>query len=254
MSRPHGTMRDGAGAAPAAVVFDADGVLVDTEPAWAAARADLFARHGRRFGPGDGRRTLGTGVAGTGEVLAGLLGAPERADALAAELLDLLLEHVRARPPVALPGAAGLVGELRGRTPLAVASNAPRALLDTTLGAAGLAGLADVVVAADEVARPKPSPDLYVEALRRLGAPAAASVAVEDSPAGAASARAAGMWVIGVPSAPGVRLPADEVAGSLRDASVRRRLGLPGGSEPEPAAPVASRRAAARRSPSRPAA
>ncbi len=238
----------------AAVVFDADGVLVDSEPAWAAARADLFARHGRRFGPGDVRRALGTGVAGTGELLAGLLGAPERVDALAAELLELLLEQVRARPPVALPGAAGLIGELRGRTPLAVASNAPRALLDTTLGATGLAGLADVVVAADEVARPKPAPDLYVEALRRLGAPAAASVAVEDSPAGATSARAAGMWVIGVPSSAGVRLPADELAGSLRDASLRRRLGLPAGPGPEPVPPVASRRRAASGSRPRPAA
>jgi len=209
-----------------AVVFDADGVLVDTEPAWVAARTALFARHGRAFGPGESRDTLGTGVDGTGELLGALLGWPALAGELGDELLALLLEQVAGGRVRALPGAAALVRELRGRLGIAVASNSPRVLLDQTLQAAGLAGGFDVIVAADEVPHAKPAPDLYLSAVERLGARTAESVAVEDSPAGVASARAAGLHVIAIGSAPGLDMAAHEVAASLDDQVVRRRLGL----------------------------
>lgn len=218
----------GAGSVPAAVVFDADGVLVDSEPAWRAARAALYARHGREFGAAEERATHGTGVAGSGERLAALLQRPARAGALAGELLELLLERAAAGPVRALDGAAELLAELRGRTPVAIASNAPRALLDATLASSGLAGIADAVVAADEVAAPKPAPDVYLAAADRLGVPARRSVAVEDSPAGVAAARAAGMRVVGLRAPGGAALDgAHEVVRSLREGTLRRRLGLP---------------------------
>ena len=211
---------------PAAVVFDADGVLVDTEPAWVAARGALFERHDRRFGAQDERRTLGTGVAGTAQALAGLLGDPGRAQDLAEELLELLLDAVAAVPPRPLPGAQQLLARLRGRLPVAVASNSPRVLLSQTLTRSGLDGLFDVVLGADEVPNPKPAPDLYATAVERLGSAPATSIAVEDSPAGIASARAAGLVVIGIRSRRDVSLDADEIAGALDDPRVAARLGL----------------------------
>jgi HAD superfamily hydrolase (TIGR01509 family) len=214
------------------VVFDADGVLVDTEPAWVAARRALFERHGLAFGPAEERRTLGTGVAGTGQVLSALLGQPGRADGLSEDLLDLLLDEISKAPSAALPGALHLLGALRGRLPVAVASNSPRILLSKTLEEAGLDGLFDVVLGADDVLNPKPAPDLYATAVQRLGTEPADSMAVEDAPAGVEAARAAGLMVIGIRSRPDVSLDADKVADSLSDPRFPAWLGLIGGGSP----------------------
>jgi HAD superfamily hydrolase (TIGR01509 family) len=141
-----------------------------------------------------------------------------------------LLELVERRlleDAVAFPGAAELVRETRALYPVAVASNTPGRLLRGALACAGMASLFEVVVAADEVAEPKPSPDVYLRACDLLGAEPTRSIALEDSPTGVAAARAAGMFVIGVPSFPGVTLDAaDIVAASLVDATVRGALGL----------------------------
>lgn len=210
------------------MVFDADGVLVDTEPAWVAARRALFERHGLRFGPEEERRTLGTGVGGTAQQLSALLGQPARTEGLSRELLDLLLDETSRVAPRALPGAAWLLDELHGQLPLAVASNSPRVLLSKTLQEAGLDGRFDVVLGADEVFNPKPAPDLYATAVQRLGTEPADSVAVEDAPAGVEAARAAGLVVIGIRSRPDISLDADEVADSLSDPRVPGWLGLTG--------------------------
>ncbi|MDQ6779446.1 MAG: HAD family phosphatase [Actinomycetota bacterium] len=212
---------------PAAVVFDADGVLVDTEPAWAAARGALYNRYGMAFGERQHRQTLGTGLAGTSQALSGLLGMSKRAGELHEELLSLLLAEVSKHPPRPLPGALELVHELRGRLPIAVASNSPRVLLDMSLAAALLAGLFDVVLGVDEVAHAKPAPDLYLTAARRLGADPKRSVALEDSPAGVAAARDAGLYVIGITSPTHVNSDGDEVIDSLSDPRLRALLGLP---------------------------
>ncbi len=109
----------------AAVVFDADGVLVDTEPAWGRARAALFNQHGREFTEAEDRQTLGTGIAGTSQALSKLLGEPDKDDELRHELLTLLIVEISKNPPHPLPGAVELVDELRGRVPIGVASNSP---------------------------------------------------------------------------------------------------------------------------------
>ncbi|MDQ6805060.1 MAG: HAD family phosphatase [Actinomycetota bacterium] len=211
---------------PAAVVFDADGVLVDTEPAWAAARGALFNQHGEEFGEAEDRQTLGTGLAGTAAALTELLGEPDHEDELRDKLLTLLIAEVSKQPPRPLPGAVELVNELRGRLPIAVASNSPRALLQKSLEAARLDGLFDAVLGVDEVPHAKPAPDLYLAAVMCLGADPKHSVAVEDSPAGVTSARGAGLYVIGIQSLAHVSLKADEVADSLTDPRLRARLGL----------------------------
>jgi HAD superfamily hydrolase (TIGR01509 family) len=117
-------------------------------------------------------------------------------------------------------GARELVAALRGTTPLAVASNSPEPFVRAALDVARLADAFATVVTADQVAEAKPAPDTYLEACRRLDAAPAQSVALEDSPTGVAAARAAGLYVIGVPSLAGVVLDADLVAPSLADPAV----------------------------------
>jgi beta-phosphoglucomutase-like phosphatase (HAD superfamily) len=98
--------------------------------------------------------------------------------------------------------------------------------VELALARSGLDGAFDAIVVGDEVARPKPAPDVYIAVAGALGADPAACVALEDSATGVAAARAAGMRVVGVPSVPGVVLDADVVAGSLEDPAVWSALGL----------------------------
>jgi HAD superfamily hydrolase (TIGR01509 family) len=107
---------------------------------------------------------------------------------------------------------------------MAVASSSPRRLVDAALAAAGLEF--DHVIAGDQVAQPKPAPDLYLEACRLVGVAPADAVALEDSGTGVAAARAAGVYVIGIPSVPGMELGADLLAASLDDIAVHLALGV----------------------------
>jgi len=159
-------------------------------------------------------------------VLERLLEQPGRAEPLGQELLALV-ERLLLEEAKAFPGAEELVRELKERLPVAVASNTPQHLVRGALACAGLAQYFDVVVTSDQVAEPKPSPDVYLRACELLGAAPSRSIALEDSPTGVAAARAAGMFVIGIPSFPGVLLgEADLVGASLTDAQVRQALGL----------------------------
>jgi len=211
---------------PAAVVFDCDGLLLETERCWTRAEEELFRRYGRAFGANEKRALIGTSLFDGSYILERLLEQPGRAGALGQELLDLV-ERRLFEEATAMPGAVDLVLGLMGRAPVAVASNTPERLVRGALACAGVAELFDVVVTADQVAEPKPSPDVYLRACELLGVSPSASIALEDSPTGVAAARAAGMFVLGIPSFPGVVLDgADLVAGSLADDSVRRALGL----------------------------
>jgi beta-phosphoglucomutase-like phosphatase (HAD superfamily) len=107
-----------------------------------------------------------------------------------------------------------------------VASNSLRRLVDLALSGSGLAEAFDAVIAGDEVPNPKPAPDIYLEACRRLGASPDRTVAIEDSPTGAAAARAAGLFVIGIPYLADLAFEADVTARSLDDPAVRTALGL----------------------------
>ncbi|MBA3347018.1 MAG: HAD family phosphatase [Actinobacteria bacterium] len=211
---------------PAAVVFDCDGLLLETESCWTRAEEELFAAYGKDFGDEEKRALIGTSTFAGSQILARLLEQPGRANELGLELLDRV-ERRLLEDAVAFPGAVELVRELRARTPVAVASNTPGRLVRGALACAGVAELFEVVVAADEVAEPKPSPDVYLRACELLGAAPAESIALEDSPTGVAAARGAGMFVIGIPSFPGVTLDdADLVGASLTDPRVRAAVGL----------------------------
>jgi HAD superfamily hydrolase (TIGR01509 family) len=213
---------------PPPVVFDCDGVLLETEPRWTTVETALFASYGRPYGQEEKLQLIGTGLGGTGKQFEAMLEQPGRAAELLAELIELAaVEFARGVEPMS--GAVDLVRELRELArPIAVASNSFHRLVDLALKGSALRDAFDVVVAADDVEHPKPAPDLFLEACRRLGVTASEAVAVEDSPTGVASARAAGMYVIGIPSIDGVRLDeADLVAASLQAPEVREVLGLP---------------------------
>jgi HAD superfamily hydrolase (TIGR01509 family) len=207
-----------------AVIFDCDGLLVETESRWTIAEEELFARYGRTFGMAEKHAILGKSMGVAGLALEPMLGQPGRGMELWDELVGLVEPLMHEAKP--MPGAHELVAALDGR-PLAVASSSPRRLVDAALGAAGLDF--QVTIAGDEVAHPKPAPDLYAEACRRLGVAPAAAVALEDSGTGVASARAAGLFVIGVPGVVGAELAADLLADSLLASPLWTKLGIKSG-------------------------
>ena len=169
---------------------------------------------------------IGTSAYAGSRVLERLLEQPGRAEPLGRELLELV-ERRLLHESTAFPGAEELVLELKSRVPIAVASNTPSRLVRGALACAGMLQHFEVVVTGDQVAEPKPSPDVYLRACELLGAAPTRSVALEDSPTGVAAARAAGMFVIGIPSFPGVLLDeADQVGDSLTHARVRAALDL----------------------------
>jgi HAD superfamily hydrolase (TIGR01509 family) len=206
------------------VVFDCDGVLLDTEAAWTRAETTLFARYGRSYGPEEKRLLIGGSLAATGEALARLLGGDRTVAQLTDELIELATDEF-ARGVEPMPGALRMVDELQGR-PVAVASNSERRLVDLALDGSGLREAFGAVIAGDEVPNPKPAPDIYVEACRRLGVGPEDAVAIEDSPTGAAAARAAGLFVIGIPYLADLVVEADLIGRSLEDPDVRRAIGL----------------------------
>ncbi len=214
--------------APDAVIFDNDGLLLDTESVWTRAERDLFERRGADLTPTDKRELVGTSAAVAGVILERRLGEPGRAARLIEELNDLVVAELE-HGVEAMVGARELLHSLKLQgTPVGLVSNSPLRFVRRSLEIVGFADRFDVVVSAHEVAAPKPAPDPYLEACRRLGVePTPAVIALEDSPTGVAAALAAGLTVIGVPSIEGVTLErAHALAESLLDAVVARRLSL----------------------------
>lgn len=176
-----------------AVIFDMDGLLLDTELIWHRTEVALFQRHGGAFGWDDKMRVIGTDFAFTGRYFAERLGLPpEAGPGLVEEMAAIMRDELR-REVDHRPGAVELVARLRGRTRLALASNSTRDLVDAALATAGVGDAFEVIVTSDDVERPKPAPDLYRLACERLGVSPAEALALEDSASGIAAAKAAGL-------------------------------------------------------------
>ena len=182
-----------------AVVFDLDGVLIDSEERWDRARRQVVAEHGGEWR--DGATTAMQGMSSTEWAL--YLRDELGTDLPLDEIVDLVVGHLldgyHDGLPL-LPGAAAAVRRIGARWPLGLASSANRIVIDAVLASAGLTGAFAATVSSEEVARGKPAPDVYLETARRLGEPAAGCAAVEDSSNGIRSAVAAGMGVIAVPN------------------------------------------------------
>ena len=183
-----------------AVIFDMDGLLLETEDLWHASESELFQRYGAEFTHDDQLALIGTGMAFSAGYYARRLGFPEeRGTELVNEMMAIMHAHVR-QEVATRPGALELVTRLRELgVPLGLASNSPRFLADDALATAGLADAFDAIVTADDVEHPKPAPDIYLMACDRLGVAPAEALALEDSVSGVAAAKAAGLTCIAVP-------------------------------------------------------
>lgn len=183
-----------------AVVFDMDGVLISSEEVWDAVREELTRELGGRWAPRAHTDMMGMSTPEWTGYMHRDLGVPLPPAEIEAVVVRRLIARYRAEPPF-IEGAVEAVRAIAGRgLPLAVASSSTRTLIGAVLEQAGLADAFAVTVSSEEVARGKPAPDVYVEALRRLGVAAADALAVEDSGAGIRSAAAAGMRVVAIPN------------------------------------------------------
>lgn len=206
---------------PAAIVFDLDGVLVDSERVWDEVRQQVVADRGGSW-PAEATTAMqGMSTPEWAAYLAGLIGGGDPGE-LARRVVSAMADRYREHVPL-LPGAVDAVRALAGRWPLAVASSSPPELIRVVLAAAGVADRFRVTVSSEEVARGKPAPDVYLAAAERLGVDPAACIAVEDSANGLRSAAAAGMTVVAVPN-PHFPPPADALA--LARATVGTPAGL----------------------------
>jgi HAD superfamily hydrolase (TIGR01509 family) len=181
-----------------AVVFDLDGVLVDSEPVWEEVRRGLVAERGGHWAPDAQRRLMGMSTPEWARYLSEDLGTGLPPDEVAALVIDRMAARYRENLPL-MPGAVEAVQRLAARWPLALASSAPAVLIEAVLEAAGLRPYFRVTMSTEQVPHGKPAPDIYLAVAARLGMSPSRCAAVEDSSNGLRSAAAAGMRVIAIP-------------------------------------------------------
>lgn len=213
-----------------AVVWDMDGVLVDSEERWDRARKDLVAQTGGAWKDGATHAMLGMSSPEWSAYVRDELGVPLEPAEISSRVVALLLEGYAEGLPL-IPGAVGAVRRVAalGR-PLGLASSSNREVIDLVLREAGLADLFSATVSSEEVPRGKPSPDVYLEALRRLDVEPGRATAIEDSSNGLRAAAAAGMRVVAIPHAafppaPDALALADVVLGGLDELDEAAVLG-----------------------------
>ncbi len=182
-----------------AVVFDLDGVIVDSEHVWDEVRQRLAEERGGRWHDRASRDMMGMSSLEWSRYMHDVIGLAEPPEHINAEVVRRLVAVYREELPL-LPGAVEAVESLAARWPLALASSSNREVIDLVLRSSGLERWFAATVSSEEVARGKPAPDVYLEAARRLDVPAERCAAVEDSENGILSAKAAGMRVVAIPN------------------------------------------------------
>ena len=183
-----------------AVLWDVDGVLIDSEPLHFDNIVGACARHGYAFTEDDCRRALGTSFQDMWRMIPGLSAMGVAYDDLMVELVDAYVERVR--PDMARAPAPELVAELAGRgVPMAAASSSPRRIVDANIAAVGVGVHLTAWLAREDAREGKPAPDLYLEAARRIDCAPADCLVIEDTSTGVAAGKAAGMTVIAWPHA-----------------------------------------------------
>jgi HAD superfamily hydrolase (TIGR01509 family) len=181
-----------------AVVFDMDGVLIDSEPVWERVRRNFVADRGGRWPEDAQDRMMGMSTAEWSAYISEDFGLRLPAPRVAELVIAAMAAEYQAHLPL-LPGAVDAVRDLSARWPLAVASSAPKSLIEAVLDISGLRPAFAAAVSSEEVHRGKPAPDVYLEAAARLRVPPGSCAAVEDSSNGLRAAAAAGCAVIAVP-------------------------------------------------------
>jgi HAD superfamily hydrolase (TIGR01509 family) len=181
-----------------AVVFDLDGVLVDSEPVWEQVRRQVVAEHGGQWLPDAQQRLMGMSTGEWARYLSQDLGVGLPPPAVAATVIERMQARYRQGVPL-MPGAAAAVRRLAARWPLGLASSSPPVLIGAALDGAGLRECFTATLSTEQVSHGKPAPDIYLAVTERLGFAPEACAAVEDSTNGLRSAAAAGLQVIAVP-------------------------------------------------------
>ena len=205
-----------------AVVFDMDGVLIQSEEVWDEVREVYVVERGGRYDAEVQRAMMGMSSTEWSAYLHETAGVPDTPAEINAEVVRRMLAAYESHLPL-IPGAREAVERLAADYRLAVASSSNRPLIDAVLDVAGIAQRFTATVSSEEVARGKPAPDVYVEAARRLGVDPHACAAVEDSHGGIRSAKAAGMRVIAIPNP---TYPPDDEALALADVTLQSLDGL----------------------------
>jgi len=200
----------------AAVVFDLDGVLLDSEQVWDEVREELVKERGGRWHDRAQTEMMGMSSIEWSRYMHDELGVPDPPQEISADVVRRLEEVYRQRLPL-IDGAHEAVERLAARWPLGLASSSNREVIDLVLDLSGLARFFRVTVSSEEVPRGKPEPDVYLEAARGLGVPPERCAAVEDSHNGIRSAKAAGMRVIAIPNQ---HYPPGEEALALADVTL----------------------------------
>ena len=200
-------------------MFDLDGLLLDSESAWDGGRRALAAEHGRPWPEEATAAMMGMSAPEWSAYVRDEIGVPLEPEAISARVVAHMLDAYEDRLPL-LPGAEEAVARMAARWPLALASSSNREVIDRVMATSGWGDVFRTWVSSEEVGRGKPAPDVFLEALRRLGTAAAEAAGVEDSHNGILAARAAGLRVIAVPNhefPPGreALAAADVVLGSL---------------------------------------
>jgi HAD superfamily hydrolase (TIGR01509 family) len=210
----------------AAVIFDLDGVLIDSEGVWDAARREVALEHSGRWSREATLAMIGMSSIEWSAYMHNELGVELAPAAISEEVVTRLEALYRKHLPL-LPGALDTVRRLAGRWPLGLASSANRPIIELVLDLSGLGDRFAATVSSEEVAHGKPAPDVYLEVALRLGVEPAACAAVEDSANGIRSAAAAGMTVVAVPNrefppAAAALALADDVLDSLAELTTDR--------------------------------
>jgi HAD superfamily hydrolase (TIGR01509 family) len=185
----------------AAVIFDLDGVLVDTEIWWDDVRREYATAHGRVWSLDDRASVMGANSRQWSRTMGERLRLDVDPDGIEQDVVDGMVARWAAGPSPLIPGADVVVRRLAETWPLAVASSAHRSVIDAALATTGLRACFRVVVSSDEVRHGKPAPDVYLEAARQLGVEPGDCLVVEDSFNGVLAGRSAGMTVVLVPNA-----------------------------------------------------
>ena len=196
-----------------AVVFDLDGVLLDSEQLWDEVREELARERGGQWSERAQADMMGMSSPEWSRYMHDVVGLAESPGEIAAEVVRRMEARYRERLPL-IPGAREAVERLAARWPLGLASSSNRPLIDLALELSALAPLFGVTVSSEEVERGKPAPDVFLEAVRGLGIEPPDAAAVEDSRNGIRSARAAGLRVVAIPNA---HFPPDEGSLALAD-------------------------------------
>jgi HAD superfamily hydrolase (TIGR01509 family) len=181
-----------------AVVFDLDGVLVDSEPVWEQVRRQVVAEHGGHWAPDAQRRLMGMSTGEWARYLSEDLGVGLPAEQIAVLVIERMAARYTEHLPL-MPGAVEAVRRLAARWPLGLASSSPPSLIETALDAASLRSSFQTTMSTEQVAHGKPAPDIYLAVAARLGHPPERCVAVEDSSNGLRSAAAAHLHVVAIP-------------------------------------------------------